>query len=226
MPEVRKLDDGKNGGRDPYSNVTPFYDIITGPLNKKVQEATFRRVSQKLSPNSGSRILEVACGTGSQAVMLAQDGYEVYALDRSPGMIKKCRDKSHKQALPNIMSILGDAERLPFPDSSFHGIIMQLALHELDASRRDGAMRELNRVACDSTIYFFVDFAPRKRFSLAKPVLALTERCMGWEHYSNGREFVRNGGLTAFVERHDLKIVESVSFLQGLVLLVVASRMG
>ena len=40
-----------------------------------------------------ARILELNCGTGTDAVELARRGYTVHAMDNAPGMLKRLRDK-------------------------------------------------------------------------------------------------------------------------------------
>ena len=45
---------------------------------------------------TGSRILELNCGTGTDAVELAQRGYQVHATDIAPGMLERLQDKVMK----------------------------------------------------------------------------------------------------------------------------------
>ena len=41
----------------------------------------------------GARILELNCGTGTDAVALARRGYTLHAMDNAPGMLARLRDK-------------------------------------------------------------------------------------------------------------------------------------
>jgi len=43
---------------------------------------------------SGRRILDLGCGTGGHAVPLAQRGYEVVGVDRSPDMLRRAEERS------------------------------------------------------------------------------------------------------------------------------------
>jgi SAM-dependent methyltransferase len=45
---------------------------------------------------SPRRILELGCGTGEDAVRLAQSGHEVVAIDASPAMLAMAREKAHR----------------------------------------------------------------------------------------------------------------------------------
>ena len=42
------------------------------------------------------RVLDLACGTGSVAIPLAQSGYEVVGIDRAPGMLEVAKAKSER----------------------------------------------------------------------------------------------------------------------------------
>ncbi len=53
---------------------------------------------------SGSRILELNCGTGTDAVELAQRGYKVHATDIAPGMLERLQDKVHQNNLGDHIS--------------------------------------------------------------------------------------------------------------------------
>jgi ubiquinone/menaquinone biosynthesis C-methylase UbiE len=64
---------------------------------------------------AGSRLLDVACGTGYPfADFLQQAGYSVYGLDIAPLLIEKCR-----QLYPEVKSEVGDVENMDYPDNKF-----------------------------------------------------------------------------------------------------------
>ena len=59
---------------------------------------------------SGSAVLELAAGTGADAVFLAERGYRVHATDLAEGMVAQCRRKIAARRLGERMS----AQRLSF----------------------------------------------------------------------------------------------------------------
>ncbi len=211
--------------RDPYSLVAPLYDLLTEPFIRHFKRDA-RNLLTGVARTTRLRILEVAAGTGTQALMLAKSGHSVYALDKSPGMLAKGREKAVRNRSLKLTPIQGEAELLPFPAASFDAIVMQLTLHEMDPGHRDRAMREMKRVARDSAWFLFVDFAPAPRFSLFEPALALAERSMGKRHYKNSREFIREGGLVSFLDRHDVKMLRSRTYFGGLIMLALGQRNG
>jgi len=52
-----------------------------------------RELLQRHGPLPGQTALDLACGTGTVALALAQQGLKVYAVDGSPGMIAQARRK-------------------------------------------------------------------------------------------------------------------------------------
>jgi len=77
---------------------------------------------------SGKHVLDVGAGTGRISIELAKKGSEVTALDVSEKMLEKIKDSRLRlttdgQARLKIKTVIGDAERLPFTDESFDGVI-------------------------------------------------------------------------------------------------------
>lgn len=86
----------------------------------------------------GDRVLDLGCGTGRFARLLAED-CRVVGLDRSPDMLASARDKG------GFHRVLGDAHRLPFPADTFDVAVVVMVLHQLVDYRV--ALREVARVA-------------------------------------------------------------------------------
>lgn len=93
----------------------------------------------------GSRVLEVAAGTGETMCFLAEQlGCTVSALDAAPRMLERAREKSAARGLA-IDLRQGDAHQLPFPDESFDAVICECTLTALDKPRALGEMRRVLR---------------------------------------------------------------------------------
>ncbi len=86
----------------------------------------------------GSRVLDLACGTGLAAGPLIDRGFSVTGVDASEPMLGKARAR-----YPATAWVCADALDLPFDPGSFEGAICAQAMHHLDASR---ALSELTRV--------------------------------------------------------------------------------
>src|SRR5215470_2806781 len=80
---------------------------------------------------TGSRVLDVAAGTGDQTLMAAQrvgsTGY-VLATDVSPSMLKLAADAAREAGLTNVETRVMDAENIDLDADSFDAVICQLGL--------------------------------------------------------------------------------------------------
>ncbi|MDE3108711.1 MAG: methyltransferase domain-containing protein [Acidobacteriota bacterium] len=73
---------------------------------------------ERLNLKPGMRVLDVACGTGNQALPAARTGAEVTGLDHAPNLLQQAREAAAHAGL-KIRFIEGDAEELPFEASEF-----------------------------------------------------------------------------------------------------------
>jgi len=84
-----------------------------------------------VKPQPGSRVLDVATGTGAVAVPFAQavgSQGRVHAIDISPGMLDKADANIRKMALDNVDLHEMDAERLDFKANYFHTVVCSYGL--------------------------------------------------------------------------------------------------
>ena len=111
------------------------YDRLTG-------RATARLVVPLLEAagvESGTRVLDVACGPGHIAAAAAAKGAEPVGLDAAEGMIAVAR-----ACYAEIEFQRGDAERLPFGDASFDAVVAGFVVNHLPRPER--ALAEFARV--------------------------------------------------------------------------------
>lgn len=71
-----------------YSVLADFYDRLV-----KDDEATRQWVAYTFSRVKGRSLLELACGSGEITLALANEGYQMSALDLSPEMIQRAKAK-------------------------------------------------------------------------------------------------------------------------------------
>ena len=101
------------------------------------------------SPRPGERVLDVACGTGVVARLVAQEvgrTGSVIGLDLNPGMLAVAAS-SAANAPPTSAPITwqeASATKMPFPDAAFHIAYCQLGLQFFPD--RPAALREMHRV--------------------------------------------------------------------------------
>ena len=103
----------------PRKYITNDYD-----LTRCADTYITRRFAHHLNTSSGSRYLDIGCGTGNYTLALNNMGIRFTGVDRSPWMLNGARQKSDL-----IPWCLGTVESLPFLDGSFTGAICVLAIH-------------------------------------------------------------------------------------------------
>lgn len=100
---------------DPWNLVACGYSETTmRVLAQYAQEAV---VCANLKP--GGDVLDVACGPGTLALMVAKEAKSVHGIDFSGEMISIFRQKAASAGLNNIWFHHGDAQELPYPDRTF-----------------------------------------------------------------------------------------------------------
>ena len=127
------------GNREVYDQIAPgwyssrHYTIFRNEL---------RRLAERWK---GGRLLNIGSGHGADFLPF-KEGFELYGLDFSAGMIDLARRYARKfEFQPNLM--VADARRLPLADASFDWAISVATLHHIQGRDKQlEAFRELRRV--------------------------------------------------------------------------------
>nr|WP_245302557.1 class I SAM-dependent methyltransferase [Symbiobacterium terraclitae] len=137
-----RVDGAKDRLARGYTRTSALYDDLVGPGYL----AAIRRLLPFVRVGPLPAILDVGCGTGinlfEAARWFAPAGLLV-GIDISPGMVAVATAKARQLGIPARI-LLGDAERLPFPDDTFDLVICNSVFHWFQD--RPGAMREMARV--------------------------------------------------------------------------------
>lgn len=76
-----------------YDKLAPFYDRLNPDVDYDGICACFCNALESNGIDTGSLILDAACGTGSMTLRLAKAGYDMIGFDLSPEMLSEARDK-------------------------------------------------------------------------------------------------------------------------------------
>ena len=116
--------------------------------------------------NSAEHILEIGCGTGELACMLAAQGAMVHGFDLNPKMIEFGRQRSEAQNLENKISFQKMSVHAMdcLPADEYDAVVATLVLSELSDDERRFALKHAKRVLKPHGIVVIADEAvPRKK---------------------------------------------------------------
>ena len=91
-------------------------------LIAKSYEAGAAEFVRRLGFAPGTKVLDVACGTGNLALPAARSGAAVTGVDIATNLLEQARGRAAAEGLPARFDE-GDAEKLPYPDASFDAVI-------------------------------------------------------------------------------------------------------
>jgi demethylmenaquinone methyltransferase / 2-methoxy-6-polyprenyl-1,4-benzoquinol methylase len=129
-----------------FSSVAGRYDLMNDVMSAGLHRLWKRFAVQLANVRTGSRVLDVAGGTGDLAVLLAAHAGisgEVWLTDINADMLVRGRDRllDAGRVVPVIRC---DAERLPFPDQYFDCVTVGFGLRNM--TRKEQALGEMLRV--------------------------------------------------------------------------------
>lgn len=155
---------------------------------------------------ASGNVLDIGCGTGRTSIELHKRGLKVEAMDYSPTMIQRAKEK-----YPYLSFKVANAQSLPYSDNTFDMALFSFnGIDCLDEIGRKKALKEIYRVLRPHGIFAFTSHNP---WSLKKNSFSL----VGYyktTHQSFGDSYLRY--TTPLEQRRQLrksrfKLVEIIS---------------
>ncbi len=115
-----------------FNRIAPIYDLLNDRLSLGQHRLWKKMLRALAQPQPGERWLDVCCGSGDVAALLAQrvgDGGQVVGLDGATAMLAIARQKYASRA--NIFWQEGDALALPYDIGAFAGVTMAYGLRNV-----------------------------------------------------------------------------------------------
>ncbi len=193
-----------------------FYGALIDPILKRMR----LHVALEVQPNK--RVIDIACGTGAQALEIAKTASKVCGIDYSDSMIQFAKKATQDQKLANVEFQIGDASKLTeVKNNSFDFAIMTLALHQFDPKLHTPIIKEMKRVANKIII---VDYAVPLPNNYVGYGSKFAEFLAGKGHNQNFKRFCKLGGLNKILSSNGLQIEKSRFIAKGAFQLVVCSH--
>lgn len=109
----------------------------------KVIESCAQEFIDRLELSPGTRVLDVACGSGNLAVPAAHKAADVTGVDIATNLLEQARQRAKSEGL-SIQFDEGDAEQLPYEDAGFDAVVTMFGA--MFAPRPELVASELIRV--------------------------------------------------------------------------------
>ena len=138
------------------------YDLVNRLFTWGLDQVWRRRAARLCLENDRPPVLDLCCGTGDLAIILAREsgpGTSVTALDFSGPMLEAAVSKAALRAPGRIGFVLGNAAELPFPDNTFGAAGIAFAFRNLTFRNplRDRALDEIVRVLAPGGRFVIVE---------------------------------------------------------------------
>jgi adenylylsulfate kinase-like enzyme/SAM-dependent methyltransferase len=156
----------------------------------------------------GSRLLELGCGSGRDAVYFAQQGLQVTALDRSNGAIEACLANHAGKGVEFLC--LDAAEVGTLAPRRFDVVYSRFSLHAMTREEENSALADSHALLAAGGLLCIECRSINDRLAREGEVISPTERIAG--HY---RRFIVLPELTERIESLGMEIVEQIES-QGL----------
>ncbi len=125
--------------QDMFDRIARVYDLLNSVMTAGMHHRWRERAVDLARIGPGSRVLDVATGTGDLAIALAARGAEVVGSDFSEGMLELARKKA-----PGIRFETGNALALPYADAEFDAVTVGFGARNFEDL--DKGLSELVRV--------------------------------------------------------------------------------
>ena len=177
-----------------FAGIASSYDLMAEALSFGQNGRWRRFLVSRIPADANARVLDVATGTAGVAIELARRaGGRVVGLDQSEEMLRAGRAAVLSAGLGGrIVLVMGQAERLPFPDSAFAHLTFTYLLRYVDDPA--ATLQELARVVAPggtvASLEFLVPAHPVWRLAWAgytRGVLPVAGLVASREWYRTGR---------------------------------------
>jgi ubiquinone/menaquinone biosynthesis C-methylase UbiE len=157
------------------------------------------RLLRRVSLSSGDRVLDLGCGRGAVAIMVATrfpetsvSGIDLWRSgDQSGNSLAAAEANAALNGTDDRLTFdTGDMTRLPYPDATFALVTASLSLHNINTSEgRRAAIREIVRVLAPGGRILIVDIQRTREYAAELRQLGLAvigPARLGWRSWWSG----------------------------------------
>ena len=101
-------------------------------------------------------ILDLGCGAGRHAILLAKEGFQVVAFDVSETALRTLDNRLKEGSIDNAVLVEHEMGELPFIENYFDGVVSTNVLHHGKLDEIKKAIDELHRVLKQGSSAFII----------------------------------------------------------------------
>lgn len=174
-----------------------FIDPILSPIHASAHKYI----------KADSKIVDIACGTGSFALRLAKDANFVTGFDLSESMVRIALKRQKQYNIVNTSFQIKDASDLTeYEDKTFDYATISMAIHQFRTALGIKILSGLKRISREIIIIDYAYPLPKNRY---KTITYLIERMAGKEHFSCFKEYQAIGGISTIAKKAGITINDS-----------------
>lgn len=149
--------------REVFSSVARRYDLMNDLMSGGVHRLWKDALVEWLNPQPGQNILDVAGGTGDVATRIAQltrkrgGSAEIFVCDINIDMLNEGVRRAEVGGMQELRWVCGNAEQLPFPDSSLDAYTIAFGIRNV--THIDRALAEARRVLRPGGRFLCLEFS-------------------------------------------------------------------
>jgi demethylmenaquinone methyltransferase / 2-methoxy-6-polyprenyl-1,4-benzoquinol methylase len=214
-----------------FDRIAGFYDLMNSVMTAGLHHRWRARAVDLAQVGAGSRVLDVATGTGDLAIEASRRGGEVVGSDFSDGMLERAREKA-----PGLRWEQADALALPYGDDEFDAATVGFGARNFSDLAR--GLAEMTRVVRPGGRVVVLEITTPTRPPLSTfysvwfdRIVPLLGRLTGEETAysylpSSVKRFPSPEGLGATMERAGLERIRWILTAGGIIALHVGIKPG
>lgn len=176
-----------------------FYRRVIDPMLSGLHRSLLVHVE------SSHRVLDVACGTGTLALMMAGRARQVTGIDISEEFISAARQTAQRRRTNNaIFEIMDATEHSVYTDKEFDIAVTSMAIHQFDVDLAIKILVEMKRV---SSRVIIADYNSEMGTGWKQSLAWFIEKMAAGDHYRNFRTYMQLGGTRYFTRRAGIKVI-------------------
>lgn len=132
-----------------YHAISAFYDRVNADIDYGAWADYIEKNIRAYMPTPPGLFLDLACGTGSMTLTLADRGYDMIGVDGSADMLQIAQDRARKAGHPEILYLLQDMRSF-----ELYGTVgaVSCCLDSINYLTEDGDLEE-----CFATVHNYLD---------------------------------------------------------------------